>query len=627
MAAIAIGYLVVVTVAAVGAGWLAPYDPVSTDLDHVLSGPSAQHLLGTDALGRDLLSRLMYGGQASLAGVAQAVVTMLVIGIPLGLLAGYAGGWADRVVTWIVDVALAVPVIVVLLMVLAVFRNNQTAAMLALGILGAPDLARIVRGSTLAVRNELYISAARLTGLTSVRIMARHVLPRITGPIVVRASLFAGGALLAQSGLSYLGLGVQPPAPTWGGMVADASTVIEQQPWSLIPPGIVLGLAILSFGLIGDAMRDAAADRSSRQVVKASARRSSSGDVVTKTQAPAPVEPESTALLSLRGVGIELATPAGQSTVAENLDLDVQSGEIVGLVGESGCGKSMTGRAVLGLLPEGGRVNAGRIVFEGRDLTTMSPREIRRSRGAGMALVSQDPSDSLDPVFRVGHQLDELVRKYHKGSRKEIRARGLELLRSVSLPDPEAVARRYPHELSGGMAQRVAIAFALAGSPSLLIADEPTTALDVTVQAEILDLLRGLSSTTGMAIMFITHDWGVVADLCDRAYVMYAGHVMESSPVGRMFANPLHPYTAGLLDSTPRRDVRRQLLPSIPGTVPSAGEWPTGCHFHPRCPLATSVCEVTAIPMAEPESNHHTRCIHHTQVRRGGGNGRSGALA
>lgn len=615
-------YLLVALIAAAAASLLAPYDPTATDLDAVLARPSGAHLLGTDNLGRDLLSRLMYGGQLSLLGVVQAVVTVLAIGVPLGLLAGFAGGWLDRLISFLVDIALAIPTLVILLVVLAIFGSNQTAAMLALGVLAAPGFARVVRGATLSVRHELYVAAARIAGLPQRQIITKHILPRVAGPIIVRTSLFAGGALLAQSGLSYLGLGVQPPTPTWGGLVAEASVVIDQQPWMILPPGIVIGLAILAFGLIGDAVRDVTAERTVQPDSRHPRRRPASAPSISVEEAGI----SSSALLSLRNVSVELATPDGPTTVVQGLDLDIEAGETVGLVGESGCGKSMTGRTILGLLPSGGRVTTGRIVLDGIDLTTLDRRALRRIRGRQIAVVSQEPIASLDPVYTVGQQLGELVHSYEPQlSRSAGRARVLELLTNVNLPRPEDVARRYPHELSGGMAQRVAIAAALAGRPRLLIADEPTTALDVTVQAEILDLLRQLQADTGLAILLITHDWGVVADLCKRTFVMYAGQVVETSTAERMFDHPLHPYTAGLLDSTPRPDHRGQRLPAIPGNVPSPGSWPQGCHFAPRCPYATAACTAAPVPVLEPGEGHLTRCLHHDQIHRGGGHVRTTA--
>jgi peptide/nickel transport system permease protein len=244
----------------------------------------------------------------------------------------------------------------------------------------------------------------------------------------------------------------------------------------------------------------------------------------------------------------------------------------------------------------------------------MSERRLERLRGKQIALISQEPMASLNPVFRVGWQLAESLRRHQSLSRRAARVEAVELLRRVQLPDPEVVARRYPHELSGGMAQRVAIARALAGKPRLLIADEPTTALDVTVQAEILELLRGLQREHGMAILLITHNWGVVADICDRAVVMYSGQVVERGDLMPIFRNPLHPYTEALLESNPHYVLEEEALPTIPGAVPRPGDWPDGCHFHPRCRYVTSACRAAAIPLVHPVSDRETRCINYNQL-------------
>ncbi|OXM61197.1 peptide ABC transporter ATP-binding protein [Amycolatopsis vastitatis] len=600
-----LGYLALLVAGSVLAPVLAPTSPAATDLDNVLSGPSAAHWLGTDALGRDVLTRLMYGGQVSLLHAGIVVVTVIGVGVTSGIVAGYAGGWFDRAFTWVVDVLLAIPVLMTLLVVLAVVGEHQTIVMVALGVLVSPGLARVVRGATLAVRKELYVAAARVCGLPHHRIVAAHVLPRIAGPIIVQISLLAGGALLIDAGLSYLGFGAQPPDPTWGDMIAQAASVIDRQPWLLVPPGVVLGLAILASGLLGDVVRDATAHA---EPIRDRLHRAH--------RAPAPVltprEEPSTALLSLRGLEITLS--GGQVVVAD-LDLDVGRGETVALVGESGCGKSITGRAVLDLLPAGGAVAAGSLLFDGADLALAGPRAMRRLRGSRIALISQDPVGALDPVFTVAHQIGELVRLRHGGSRSSVRERVSGLLHDVNLPD--VVARRYPHELSGGMAQRVAIAMALAGEPNLLIADEPTTALDVSVQAEVLALLRRLQEERGMAILLITHDWSVVASFCRRAYVMYAGHIVESGSVGELLARPRHPYTEGLLGAMPGRAQPGSRLAAIPGTVPEPARWPAGCHFAPRCTLATAECSAAPVPVFEPETGHRTRCLHHAKLSGG----------
>jgi peptide/nickel transport system permease protein len=601
LAMIAAGWLVLVVVAAAGASWLAPDGPQTEDLAHVLSGPSAAHWLGTDRLGRDVLSRLMFGGRITLLGVVEAVVVFAGLGITLGLVAGFTGGWTDRLIARFGDLVLALPGIIVLLMVLSVFPGNELATMIALGVISCPALLRVVRGATLAIRGETYIKAARLSGLTSGRIMWRHVLPRLTGPIIVQLSLFAAAAVLAQSALSFLGLSTpETQGPSWGNMVAEASDVISQDPWLLVPAGGVLVLTVMAFGLLGDAMRDVTAGRhlgspSIRRVRRPSA-----------TGRP----PATGALLSVRGLSIAF----GDVQVVREVSFDLAPGEALGIVGESGCGKSVTTRALLGLLPGDGHVTAGSAVFDGRDLAVLPEREFGRIRGSMIALIAQEPMSSLDPSFRVGSQLIEVIRRHSDLSRRQARARAVELLAMVNMPEQQSVLARYPHELSGGMAQRVSITLALAGNPRLLIADEPTTALDVTVQAEILALLADLGKRLGMAIILVTHDWGVLADLCDRAVVMYAGEVVEQASVEDLYRSPRHPYTEGLLAANPHLAPVADTLPVIPGTVPAPSAWPPGCHFQPRCPYATDQCGAGPVPVAEPAPGRLTRCIHADQV-------------
>ncbi|MDQ7905551.1 dipeptide/oligopeptide/nickel ABC transporter permease/ATP-binding protein [Phytohabitans sp. ZYX-F-186] len=611
LGALALGLLLLLAAGAILADLLAPYDPTATDLGNSLSGPTGSHLLGTDALGRDLLSRLLFGARVSLTGTAQAVATVIAVGVPIGLLAGYLGGWVDRVAGGIIDVLLAVPGIVMLLVIVAIFGNNESVAMIALGVLGAPGMARVVRGSTIAVRNELYIKAARVSGLTTRHVLVNHVLPRVSGPIVVRASLFAGVALLVETGLGFLGFGAQPPDPSWGNMVADASQFVAIAPWMLVPSGATIALSILSFGLLGDAIRDSTAGRA-RGADRV--RRKVAGDA--KEPAATPAQPatetpdDSDALLRVRGLTVSVPAATGQADIISDVTLEIRAGETVGLVGESGCGKSMTGRAILGLLPQPVAVTGGRILFDGQDITKLGPRQLQRLRGAQIALISQEPVASLDPVFTVGHQLKEVLLRHQPGSRREIARAAVALLRDVNLREPERVMRSYPHQLSGGMAQRVAIAMALAGRPRLLVADEPTTALDVTVQAEILGLLRRLQRQTGMAVLIISHDWGVIADVCERAYVMYAGQVVEQAPVLDLFDGPRHPYSAGLLGCMPGRAARGDLLPAIGGRVPQPGSWPTGCHFSPRCPIARDDCTRDPVALNETAAGHASRCLY-----------------
>ncbi len=606
LATAAATYLVLLVAAATGAALVAPADPAHQDLAHVLATPSQAHWLGTDRLGRDMLSRLLFGARVTLLDVAVAAAVFLAIGVPLGIAAGYRVGWLDRIVVRFADLLLAVPGIVVLLMVVAIFPGNDIATMIALGVIGCPGLLRIVRGATMSIRGELYVQAARLSGLRTVAILRRHVLPRIAGPIIVQTSLFCATALLAESGLSFLGLTrPETQGPSWGNMVAEASNAMSQDPWMLVPTGGALMLTVAAFGLVGDAVRDATMGRS---VAAVPLLRRRAGRESAEPSANPPAEPRSGAEFEvLRVCG--LTVTLGDATVVRDVSFDISAGEAVGIVGESGCGKTMTAKAVLGLLPASGRIEAGSVTFGGRNLSGLREKELNQIRGAGIALISQDPANSLDPTFTVASQLREVIQRHHRQSRRAADAEALRLLQLVRLPDAGAVLRRRPAELSGGMAQRVCIAMALAAGPKLLIADEPTTALDVTVQAEILGLLRDLQRRLGMAILLITHDWGVLADMCERAVVMYAGEVVEYASVDELYAHPRHPYTAALLAANPHLARPGEPLPSIAGTVPSPGQWPVGCHFRARCPLAEPRCGADEISLVRLTDAHLSRCV------------------
>jgi peptide/nickel transport system permease protein len=287
----------------------------------------------------------------------------------------------------------------------------------------------------------------------------------------------------------------------------------------------------------------------------------------------------------------------------------VRAGESIALVGESGCGKTMTALALMGLVPPPGRISGGQIIFEGKDLAQLDESALNQVRGVSIGLISQEPMVALDPSFTIGSQLREPLRYHKKLSRQAAQERAIELLRLVGIPRPEVVAKSYPHQLSGGMAQRVAIAIALTGEPKLLIADEPTTALDVTIQAEILDLLRSLQEQMGMALILVTHDLGVVADMCSRAVVMYAGQVVEEAIVDNLFDRPLHPYTMGLLRSMPDLNDTEGKLHTIEGSVPPPQRWPAYCHFADRCPYVTVTCRSGPIPLLVPEPGRASRCI------------------
>ncbi|TFZ05026.1 ABC transporter ATP-binding protein [Ramlibacter rhizophilus] len=316
-------------------------------------------------------------------------------------------------------------------------------------------------------------------------------------------------------------------------------------------------------------------------------------------------------LLQIEGLRTVFATNAGELAAVDGVDLTVRRGQTLGIVGESGCGKSMLSLSVMGLVPSPGRIAGGRIVFDGEELTSASPDRLRALRGKRIAMVFQEPMTSLNPAYTVGFQIVEAMRAHESGTpHAELKARAIAALERVRITAPAQRFDAYPHQLSGGMRQRVMIAMALACSPDLLIADEPTTALDVTVQAQVLDLLRDIQRDTGMAIVLITHDLGVVAGMADEVAVMYAGRVAERAPVADIFNDPQHPYTLGLLGSMPRIEEERSRLLVIEGTLPPPGRVPAGCRFHPRCVFGTHECTLQDPPLLAFGPGHGAACIH-----------------
>ncbi|TCR65500.1 ABC transporter ATP-binding protein [Bosea sp. BK604] len=318
-------------------------------------------------------------------------------------------------------------------------------------------------------------------------------------------------------------------------------------------------------------------------------------------------------LLDVRDLGIAFRTGGGMVQVTREVSFSIAPGEAVGLVGESGCGKTVTGLALMGLLPRATSTVSGQVLLDGENLVGMAPRDFRRRRGSKISMIFQEPMSALDPVFTIGEQISETLRTHHPVSRKEARERGIEALAKVGIPEPTLRYDSYPHQLSGGMRQRAMIAIAIVCEPRLLIADEPTTALDVTVQAQIVDVLGDLCSRLGMAMLFITHDLGLVAETCSRLVTMYAGEVIEQGAIDDVLRRPRHPYTSGLLRSLPALAERKSRLPAIAGRVPARGEIPPGCRFRPRCGFAEPPCEAEQPLHAIPPAGQ-VRCCRHDQI-------------
>lgn len=604
-------WLVLIVVLTALAPLIAPYGPTEQNLMAVLQGPSAEHLLGTDNLGRDTLSRILYGGQVTLLSVLLATSVALVLGSLLGVISGYVGRWVDTLLTAIADILMSIPTLVILLAIAAVTGRNNTVVMVSIGILLSASVFRVVRAATLELRGELFVTAARTSGLGGFAILVRHIIPRLGSVILIQAAVIASLALVVQVGLGFLGIDVEPPAPSWGNMVASASQTIYTSAWPLIAPAVVIIITVLAFSLLGDGAQQLRTARGRRQISLRNKK------MRTRGQSPSAVLPalETSAdsdeepLLSLRNLSVRV-NPQGRAPVKliDDVSIEVYPGEIVGLVGESGAGKSVTARAVLGLAPRDLDVT-GSVRYRGIEMLDAPDDVLRKIRGKQIAFIGQDPMMSLSPTVRLGAQLAEAVRRHRGVGRKEAERITLELLELVRIVDPKSVARLYPHQISGGMAQRVVIAMALAGEPSLIIADEPTTALDVSVQMQILELLRTLQAERSLAMVIVTHDWGVVADICNRAVVMYAGQVVEESPVRDLFAHSAHPYSTALRAADPHLQTGGTRLRTIAGQVPPPGDWPVGCRFSGRCAFRVDACDAAPIELLPYGEHRSVRCI------------------
>ncbi|WP_254714943.1 dipeptide/oligopeptide/nickel ABC transporter permease/ATP-binding protein [Actinomadura sp. NAK00032] len=548
LGAVSAAVLLLIVVAVVLAPVLSPQDPNAANLRDSFGGPGGGHPLGFDSAGRDVLSRLLHGGRNTLGGAVIALLVALGLGVPSGLVAGYRGGRFDAAANWLVNLVMALPAMVVLLASRAILGSTVWVLMIVLGVLVSPSFFRLVRGIVAGVRNELYVDAARVSGLTDPRIVARHVLIVVRAPIIIQTALVAGLAIGLQAGLEFLGIG-SGDTPTWGAMLNEAFQNMERAPSMIVWPGLALGLTSASLVLLAGALRDALEDRGAPPPAR--------------RRAPAVAPPPETgtagsALLSVRGLAVAYGLADGTSKqVVHGVDLDVREGEIVGLVGESGSGKTQTAFSILGILPEGGHVSGGSVIVDGREVVGLPEREHRALRGDVIAYVPQEPMSNLDPSFTIGAQLVEPMRYKLGLSKADAKRRALDLLRTVEIADPERTFGAYPHEISGGMAQRVLIAGAISCDPKLLIADEPTTALDVLVQAEVLELLRRLQRERGLGVLLVTHNLGVVADICDRVAVMHDGRLVETGPAEQVLTDPRDDYTrrllAAVLDDTPTR--------------------------------------------------------------------------
>ncbi|GGT07848.1 dipeptide/oligopeptide/nickel ABC transporter permease/ATP-binding protein [Streptomyces chromofuscus] len=615
---VALCFLALVALVAVFAPLLAPYDPLE-QLPPVdgTGHPSAGHWMGQDSLGRDILSRLMYGARWSLAIGLGATALALLAGSLIGAVAATSRKAVDETLMRCLDVVMAFPGIALAAVLVAVFGGGITVLICAIAFLFTPPVARVVRANILDQYGEDYVTAERVIGARTPHIVVRHVAINCLAPVLVFCTVQVAEAVVFEASLSFIGAGVRPPDPSWGSVIADGKNmVLTGGWWATVFPGLLMLVTVLSLNILSEGVSDAWAAPAPREVEAPQDR----------LEAPAPGSGEVTPLPGLARAALRLRSrarplPGGQPVLAvENLAIGfpsrhrgvdivdgisfaVRPGEVLGLVGESGCGKSLTSLTVMGLQPKGARVR-GRVRFQGRDLLAEPARARRKLLGHEMAMIYQDALSSLNPAMTIRAQLKQVVRR---GGRRS----PAELLSLVGL-DPDRTLRSYPHELSGGQRQRVLIAMALSRDPRLIVADEPTTALDVTVQAQIMELLLGLREELGFALILVSHDLALVAAVTDRVVVMYGGQIVETGVTADLVEAPAHHYTRGLLGSVLSLEGAAERMTQIKGVVPSPADFPAGCRFADRCPMASEVCRTTAPGLlGTPE---HSAACHHPAV-------------
>ncbi|MEU2558545.1 dipeptide/oligopeptide/nickel ABC transporter permease/ATP-binding protein [Streptomyces longispororuber] len=616
---IALGVLAVVVLVALFAPLLAPYDPLEQQsLVDGTGHPSADHWMGQDSLGRDILSRLMYGARWSLAIGLGATLLALTAGSLIGAIAATSRKAVDETLMRVLDIVMAFPGIALAAVLVAVFGGGITVLICAIAFLFTPPVARVVRANVLDQYGEDYVTAERVVGARTPHILIRHVAVNCAAPVLVFCTVQVAEAVVFEASLSFIGAGVRPPDPSWGSVIADGKNmVLIGGWWATVFPGLLMLLTVLSLNVLSEGVSDAWAAPSGREVAararaedEVEAPEPGSGEVLelpglaeaaARLRARARPLPAGEPVLAVRDLAIGFAARHEGVDIVDGISFEVRPGEVLGLVGESGCGKSLTALTVMGLEPKGARVR-GHVTFAGQELIGLPGRARRRLLGHDMAMIYQDALSSLNPAMTVRAQLRQVVRR---GGRRT----PAELLALVGL-DPDRTLRSYPHELSGGQRQRVLIAMALSRDPKLVVADEPTTALDVTVQAQVIQLLLRLREELGFALILVSHDLALVADVTDRVAVMYGGQIVETGVTAELVEYPTHHYTRGLLGSVLSLEAAAERLTQIKGVVPSPADFPAGCRFADRCPLADELCRTTTPELLGMNDRHRTACHH-----------------
>ena len=618
---IALVILVAVVLISILAPIIAPYDPYAIGMAR--QAPDAAHIFGTDDKGRDILSRILYGGRISLVIGFGSVLFALVLGSIVGALAAVSRKAVSEVIMRILDIIMSVPGIALAAVLVTILGNSVPAIIFSIGFMYTPQIARIVRANIVSEYGEDYVRAVIVSGARAPWILMKHVLRNCAAPIMVFTVTLVADAIIFEASLTFLSAGIAEPTPTWGNILADARAgVLSGRWWQALYPGIAIMLTCLALNILSEGITDAMAAAPSapvdtensesrreadllvadpvraykEQAESLAARLSALREVeLARTDRRVPdysVEP----LLQVKNLSIGFPRH-GDVNVVDNVSFDVRPGQCMALVGESGCGKSITTKTIMNLLPDTARIQ-GEVLYKGQDLLKLSPEEHRKLLGTEIAMVYQDSLSALNPSMLISAQMKQLTSRGGTRSAEE-------LLELVGL-DPKRTLESYPHELSGGQCQRVIIAMALTRDPSLVICDEPTTALDVTVQKQVIKLLNDLQKKLGFAMIFVSHDLALVAEVASEITVMYAGQVVESAPTKELLTNPIHEYTQGLLGSVlsiEAHDGGR--LHQVPGSVPSPADFPKGDRFAPRSSHPTVGLDVHPVLKPVPGVEHH----------------------
>ncbi len=584
---------------AVFARFLAPCDPVKITQNY--QPPTGAHWFGTDNLGRDVFSRVMYGARYSLVIGLSSVIFALIMGSIIGAIAAVSRTWISELIMRLIDIVMSIPGIALAAVCLAILGQSMIGIIISIGVLYVPQIARIVRANIISEYGKDYVRAVIVSGARAPWILLKHVTRNIAAPVMVFTTLSVADAIVFEASLSFINAGIPEPTPTWGNILSSAKAgVIFGYWWQALFPGLAIMITVLCLNILSEGITDAMVAAPTAPVAKTAADADAARkedriltDPVAayKEQHDALVEslaklreaelrrtdrlqPTSTEppVIEVKDLCIQFPR-YGSVNVVDHLSFSVRPGETMGLVGESGCGKSITSLAIMGLLDPKAKIS-GQILFNGKDLVKLSPKEHNALRGHEIAMVYQDALSSLNPSMLIKAQMKQLTSRGGTRSAEE-------LLELVGL-DPKRTLESYPHELSGGQRQRVLIAMALTRDPKLIIADEPTTALDVTVQKQVIDLLNELREKLGFAMVFVSHDLALVAKVAHSITVMYAGQVVEQGSTKEILTDPHHEYTRGLLGSVTSIEAGAPRLHQVPGTVPSPSDFPKGDRFAPR---------------------------------------------